>query len=181
MNIIRNGIGLGLAAALLVGILGGTGANAQIYPQPEGYCVISLSDPLPALDSTVTLTVTAADRAGNPLPGMSGAVQITEQPGDDAQLQPDTFTTGADGAAEVVLHTGDIPGLIRIEGSCDAVELTASVTVGSPPGPPQTGAGSAEGDSVSATTTRVTGAAGALAVVASLGVTAGVLRRRGRA
>lgn len=175
MRALRNGMGIGLALALVVGVLGGTSASAQIYPQPDGYCVISLSDPLPELDSEITLTITAADRGGTPLEGVDGVLQIIDQPGKAAHLEPAQFVTKADGTAEVILYTGQETGLIRITGPCDAVEVMANVPVGSPPGPPATGSGLLDDNRVVVATM---GTAGVLAVVGSLGITMGVLRKR---
>ena len=174
MKALRNGIGIGLAAAVVVGFLGGASANAQIYPQPEGYCVVSLSDPLPPLDSEVTLTISAADRAGTPLEGVDGVLQIADQPGNAAHLDPARFITNGDGTAQVVLHTGQETGLIRITGPCGEVQVMANVPVGSPPGPPATGAGFIEDNALVA---GLMGTVGVLAVVGSLGVTMGVLRK----
>lgn len=173
MKTIRRGVGVGVVTTLIVGILGSATASAQIYPEPDGYCTISLSDPLPKTNTEIRLTVTAADSAGNPLPDVTGDLFIAEQPGDDAQLRPSAFTTGADGTDDVTLYTGSTNGLIRVGGPCDDVELTATVPVGSPPGPPQTGAGPDEGSSTAA----MAGAFGVLALLGT-GVGVGVLRRR---
>jgi len=175
MKSIRNAIGIGLTTTLLAGLLGGASASAQIYPQPEGYCVVSLSDPLPPLESEVTLTITAADRAGVPLEGVDGVLQIVEQPGNAAHLEPARFVTNEDGTAQVVLYTGQESGMIRVTGPCDAVAVMANVPVGSPPGPPATGGGLIEDNAVVA---GLMGTAGVIAVLGSLGITMGVLRKR---
>ncbi|MGE3960506.1 MAG: hypothetical protein AB7F65_02340 [Dehalococcoidia bacterium] len=180
MNILRTGI-LGVATALLGGVLAAGTANAQIYPQPDGYCVISLSDPLPPTEAQVTLTVTAADRAGQPLSGISGELEIVQQPGDSAYLEPSAYTTGADGTAEVVLHTGAEAGLIRVASECDEISVTANVNVGQPPGPPATGSGPSglgDGTPALATLAGVLGAVGAVGVVGIAGRGVARLRRR---
>ena len=138
---IRTGVVAGIAATLLVGALAVPTASAQIYPQPSGYCVVSLSDPLPPVDAQVTLTITAADAAGNPIVGESGDMSIVQQPGDSAYLAPSAYTTGPDGTADVVLHTGSQPGLIRVTSPCGPAAVMANVNVGQPPGPPSTGTG----------------------------------------
>ncbi len=141
MKTIRTGVLAGIAATLLVGALAAPTANAQIYPQPNGYCVISLSDPLPPVDAQVTLTVTAADPAGNPIQGETGDITIVEQPGDSAYIAPSSFSTGADGTADATLYTGTEPGLIQITSPCGPALVVANVNVGQPPGPPSTGTG----------------------------------------
>ena len=138
---IRAGVAAGIAATLLIGVLAVPTANAQIYPQPSGYCVVSLSDPLPPVDAEVTLTITAADNAGNPIVGESGDMSIVQQPGDSAYLAPSSYTTGANGTADVTLYTGSEPGLIRITSPCGPAQVVANVNVGQPPGPPSTGTG----------------------------------------
>lgn len=174
MKSIRNGIGIGLAATMLAGLLGGASANAQIYPQPEGYCVVSLSEPLPGLKSEITLEISAADRGGTPLEGVDGVLQIVDQPGITAHLEPARFITDAQGTAEVVLYTGEEPGLIRISGPCGEVQVMANVPVGSPPGPPATGGGFIEDNAIVA---GMMGTAGVIAVIGSLGFAMGVLRK----
>lgn len=170
---IRTSLGLTIGAVLVAGLFGATSANAQIYPSPEGYCVFSLSDPLPATDSMVTITATAADRAGTPLEGVSGTVSITSQPGDSARLDPSSFVTGPDGTAEIMLHTGDTAGTIEVTGPCDSVEVRATVQVGTPPGPPATGSGTSEGNPPYAL-----GAAAATALLAGIGGVGLLARRR---
>jgi len=173
MKTIRNAFGLVMATVLLAGAFGATSVSAQIYPQPEGYCATSLSDPLPPLGADITLVVTAADRAGTPIVGDTGSLVITDQPGDSARLTPATFVTGADGTATVVLTTGDVSGRIAVAGECDEVIFNATVQVGTPPGPPATGSGPSEdGTGV--------GALLALSGLAIVGAGAGVrvMRRR---
>lgn len=181
MKIIRVGIGLGLVALLATSALGAGEASAQIYPQPDGYCVLSLSDPLPGLSEDVTITVIAADRAGNPLEGLTGELLVTRQPGDSASVTPASFVTGPDGKDTVTLFTGDTPGIIEVSGPCDQVQVNATVSVGDPPGPPSTGDATEGG--MLGPQTRVQllgglfGAIGAAAVIGGGGI-AGVLRRR---
>ena len=143
MRTIRRGAGISLAAMLLAAIYGASTASAQIYPAPNGYCTISLSAPLPALDSEVVVTVLAVDRAGNRLAGVTGTAEILEQPGTDATLTPEAFTTGQDGTAELTLYTGETPGQVRVFATCAEleVEVTGNLVVGEPPSPPRTGDG----------------------------------------
>lgn len=142
MKTVKIAAGAAFGAVLLAGSFTSS-AQAQIYPNPEGYCIGALSDPLPDTETTVIVTVTAADRAGNPLEGVTGHVEIASQPGDDARVEPGAFVTGPDGRAEVVLYTGDTPGTIVLAGPCDRTQLSLGVQVGSPPGPPATGSGPA--------------------------------------
>ncbi len=130
-----------IVLALALGGLGLDRATAQIYPAPNGYCVLSLSTAFPALGATVELVVTAADNAGNPLPNLTGTVRIVEQPGTSATLTPSTFTTGADGTATMQLHTGSTPGVVRVSSLCGDIEVGTNLLIGNPPAPPPTGEG----------------------------------------
>src|SRR5690606_27244059 len=145
--------------ALLFGAFLAPSAQAQIYPTPGGYCVLSLSEPLPDTETTMILTVTAADRAGNPIEGIEGTLLITTQPGDSAVITPASFVTGADGTAEVTLFTGNEPGIIHIEGPCDETQVKATVQVGGPPGPPSTGDGSTASEGTASLTALLLGGA----------------------
>lgn len=143
MRTLRTAVGGALVVALALSALGLGSASAQIYPAPNGYCLLSLSGAFPPLGSTVELVVTAADNAGNPLPNLSGSAQIVEQPGTSATLTPSTFTTGADGTATMQLYTGTTPGVVRVSSLCGDIEVGTNLLIGTPPAPPPTGEGPA--------------------------------------
>lgn len=145
MRTLRTAVGAALVVALALGALGPRTASAQIYPAPNGYCLLALSSAFPPVGSTVELVVTAADNAGNPLPNLTGSAQIVEQPGTSATLTPSTFTTGTDGTATMQLYTGTTPGVVRVSSLCGDIEVATNLLIGTPPAPPPTGEGPGAG------------------------------------
>ncbi len=155
MKVIRAGAGLAFAAVLVAALSQGGTAQAQIYPTPEGNCTIVPSDASPGLDTTITLTVSAADLAGDPVPNVGGEAFIVAQPGTDASISPATFTTDAAGNATLSLYTGTTAGTVQAAVVIDDDELQAEcaieVTMAEEPapaepapvapGPPPTGTG----------------------------------------
>jgi hypothetical protein len=179
VKVIRASVGLAAAALLVAALTQGGTAQAQIYPTPQGNCVITPSVANPDLDTTVTLTVNVSDLAGNPVPNVSGEAFIVSQPGTDASIAPATFVTDGAGNAVLTLATGTTAGTVQaavviddedLEAEC-AIELTMAEDAApaepapAAPGPPPTGAGGITGGASSSAPWAL---AGALAVLGSM-------------
>ena len=165
-----------LASVLLVsgaGALGASMAQAQLYPNPQGVCVLTPANPNPSVNGQTEILLVLTDLNGNPIAGVSSSATLVGQPGEGASVVPVSFTTDANGQATLVLATGDAPGVIKIQTVCGELSANVNIPIGQPPGPPNTGTGFASTTSFG-TTALAMGALGA----AGLGLTGVMLKRR---
>jgi hypothetical protein len=133
-----------LASVLLVsgaGVLGASTAQAQLYPHPEGVCVLTPVEPNPSISSETEILLVLSDLNGNPIAGVVSTATLLSQPGGGATVTPLNFTTDANGQATLVLATGDAAGVVTIQTVCGELSANLNIPVGQPPGPPNTGTG----------------------------------------
>jgi ABC-type Na+ efflux pump permease subunit len=160
-----------LVALMALTIAGGT-ASAQ-YPPPAGSVTVSLSDPTPPTESSVTCTCAVLDSAGNPVAGELCVFTIVSQPGTDAYLSSTSAVTNAQGIATVSLYTGSTAGAISVSAEARSIEsqATAIAESGTPVAPtapatpgaaPPTGVGQSDGGTSLALWLVAIGAAGVL-------------------
>lgn len=167
-----------LASVLLisgVGVLGASTAQAQLYPEPEGVCVLTPVEPNPSIRSETEILLVLSDLNGNPIAGVASSATLLSQPGQGAKVTPLNITTDANGRATLVLATGDTAGVVKIQTVCGELSANVSIPIGQPPGPPNTGTGF---DSGLASGTGII-AMGSLAA-AALGLAAVAKRRASR-
>jgi len=133
-----------LASVLLisgVGALGASTANAQLYPHPEGVCVLTPVEPNPSVSSETEILLVLSDLDGNPIAGVASTASVLSQPGQGAKVTPLNVTTDENGQARLVLATGDTAGLVKIQTVCGELSANVNIPIGQPPGPPNTGTG----------------------------------------
>ena len=165
-----------LASALLassVGALSASTAAAQLYPDPQGVCVLTPAEPNPSLNTDTEIRLVLSDLSGNPLAGVASTAMLVSQPGGGATVAPLNFTTDANGQATLVLDTGDTAGLVTIETVCGELSANLNIPIGQPPGPPNTGTGPGSSLSMGASALAMAGLA-----VGAVGVTTLILSRR---
>ena len=167
-----------LFRASIVAILISTAAllpatAAAQYPPPDGVCVITPSDPNPPADTTITVTVTSTDGDGHAEAGILITLTVT---GPGASSEPPSATSDGNGQATFTVQTGT-GDTITPAADCDGKKPTAIIPVGKPPEPPETGTGTAGGNS-DAVITPLLGLAVILAAGAG-GLTLAARRSRG--
>ena len=108
-------LGVILFAALAILVLPGASASAQ-YPPPTDNVVVSVSNPRPPINSTVTISWSSQE------PG-SCVARIVSQPGSDAALLSVNAPPGS-----AVLFTGSTEGTVFVEITCPP-NLQAGIAV----------------------------------------------------
>lgn len=164
-----------LASVVLIsaaGVVGAPSAQAQLYPHPEGVCVLTPIEPNPAVGSQTDIRLVLTDLAGNPVAGVASTAVLLRQPGEGARVSPLSSVTDANGQATLVLATGDTPGVVQIQAVCGELSANLNIPIGQPPGPPNTGTGL---DSTASTGTIALAMVGLVAGAISL---TGVLAKR---
>lgn len=165
-----------LASVLLVsgvGVLGASTAQAQLYPHPEGVCVLTPVEPNPSISSQTEILLVLSDLNGNPIAGVASTATLLSQPGQGAKVTPVSVTTDANGQATLVLATGDSAGVIKIQTVCGELSANVNIPIGQPPGPPNTGTGLDSDRSLGNAALAMSGL-----VAAALGLTGVIIRRR---
>lgn len=124
---------LGLGAMALLAACGGESAPPPAAPRVDPARSSLTAAPSAATADgrdAVTLTATARDASGAPLPGVVATFAVTGA----ASLSSSTATTGADGAAAVTL-TSTVAGGKNVSVSIDGVAVTAHATAAFVAGP----------------------------------------------
>ena len=144
-----------LTAAIILSLWMTSMASAQ-YPPPENVLIVSVSDPTPPTNSTVTITwsipgtqtaLPAGESTRRSLLVCSPA--ILSQPGTDASVKflSESISASGVGLGSAELRTGSTPGRIVVRVAC-ASGATADITVlveGAAPQSPQSPAGQSGG------------------------------------
>jgi hypothetical protein len=78
-----------LASVLFVsgaGVLGASSAQAQLYPDPQGVCVLTPADPNPSVNTQTEILLVLSDLNGNPIAGVFSSATLVSQPGQGAVI-----------------------------------------------------------------------------------------------
>lgn len=130
-------LALGAAAALALG----AGQVLAQYPPPGGAITVSVA-PNPTLNGQTAFKVRVADHQGVAAANVECTAGIASQPGSGAEVFPASFTTAADGSADLTLKSGDTAGEVNVLVSCGQLSASASVPVGAAPAPTKPGGSS---------------------------------------
>lgn len=129
-------------AAAVAFVLAASAASAQTYPSDVGSVSAGAGDTDPAPGTSVQVTGTAFDSAGNPLEEVEITFAITSNPGDasfDNGEQSIIGITDENGVATVILNTGADPGTIVVSVEASGVLSQVTLNSGVPQSLPTTG------------------------------------------
>lgn len=128
--------------AIIAFVLAASAASAQTYPSDVGSISAGADDTEPAPRSSVEVTGTTLDSAGNPLVGVEVTFTITSNPGDASFSNgEDTIVAKTDenGIATATLNTGNEPGTIVVAVEAAGLLSQVTITTGDPQSLPSTG------------------------------------------
>lgn len=151
---------LAVIAAAITSVLWMTSSASAQYPPPENVPVVSVSDPTPPVNSTVTITwairgpstALPPESTGSRLLNISFEVAqtpacapaIVTQPGNDASVRfvRETLNAAGSGVGEGELKTGSTPGRIVVRVTCtngNTADIAVTVEGATSQNPPAQG------------------------------------------